>query len=85
MSHIPGQRPKDAKPIKEERINLPILTLVNGLYSFMMWDRLAKDPDDPSREYHWSHFDVLRVENGTIKEHLDEAIIKPPHVGRADN
>jgi hypothetical protein len=48
MSHIPGQRPKDAKPIKEERINLPILTLVNGPYSFMMWDRLAKDPDDPS-------------------------------------
>lgn len=86
MSHIPGRRPEDAKPIKEEWINAPILTLVNGPYSFMMWDRVAKDPDDPSREYHWNHFDVLRVENGMIKEHWDEAVINPPQpVGRTDN
>jgi predicted SnoaL-like aldol condensation-catalyzing enzyme len=43
----------------------------------MMWDRTAKDPDDPSREYKWNHFDVVRIEN-LIKEHWDEARINPP-------
>jgi hypothetical protein len=32
----------------------------------------------PSREYHWDHFDVVRAENGRIKEHWDEAVINPP-------
>jgi predicted SnoaL-like aldol condensation-catalyzing enzyme len=55
-----------------------VLTLINGPYSFMMWDRTAKDPDDPSREYKWNHFDVVRIENNLIKEHWDEARINPP-------
>jgi hypothetical protein len=46
----------------------------------MMWDRTAKDPDDPSRQYHWDHFDVVRTEN-KIKEHWDEAVITPPQRG----
>ena len=37
----------------------------------------AKDPDDPTREYKWNHFDVVRIE-GLIKEHWDEARINPP-------
>ncbi len=47
-------------------------------YSFMMWDRTAKDPDDPNREYKWNHFDVVRIENNLIKEHWDEARLNPP-------
>ncbi|MGA2213877.1 MAG: nuclear transport factor 2 family protein [Bryobacteraceae bacterium] len=78
MSRIPGRRPEDAKPIKPEWINPPVLTLINGPYSFMMWDRTSKDPDDPSRMYKWNHYDVVRVENGHIKEHWDEAVINPP-------
>jgi hypothetical protein len=62
MSRIPGRRPEDAKPIQEAWINPPALTLIDGPYSLMMWDRTAKDPDDPSREYHWDHFDVVRGE-----------------------
>ena len=81
MSRIPGRRPEDAKAIKPEWINPPVLTLVNGPYCFFMWDRKAKDPDDPSREYTWNHFDVVRVENGLIKEHWDEAVIAPPQQG----
>jgi predicted SnoaL-like aldol condensation-catalyzing enzyme len=77
MSRIPGRRPEDAKPIKPEWINPTSLTLVNGPYVFMMWDRTAKDPDDPNREYKWNHFDVVRLENGLIKEHWDEARINP--------
>jgi predicted SnoaL-like aldol condensation-catalyzing enzyme len=50
----------------------------------MMWDRTAKDPDDPSREYHWDHFDLVRTDNGKIKEHWDEAVINPPQPARAN-
>jgi predicted SnoaL-like aldol condensation-catalyzing enzyme len=58
--------------------------LIDGPYSLMMWDRTAKDPDDASREYHWDHFDVVRAENGKIKEHWDEAVINPPQPARGN-
>ena len=75
MSARPGRVPEEIKP---EWKNAPVLTLVNGPYVLFMWDRMAKDPDDPSREYKWNHFDVVRIENGLIKEHWDEAVIAPP-------
>jgi predicted SnoaL-like aldol condensation-catalyzing enzyme len=79
MSRIPGRRPEDAKPIAPEwPRGAPALTLIDGPYSLMMWDRQAKDPDDPSKMYTWNHYDVVRVENGKIKEHWDEARINPP-------
>ena len=81
MSRIPGRRAEDAKTIKPEWLNPPVLTLLNGPYCLFMWDRKAKDPDDASREYTWNHFDVVRVEKGLIKEHWDEARINPPAAG----
>ena len=75
MSSRPGRRPEDAKPIKDEWIDPPVLTLVNGPYCLMMAQRTAKDPVDPSREYKWNHFNVIRVENGLIKEHWDDFLI----------
>jgi predicted SnoaL-like aldol condensation-catalyzing enzyme len=81
MSRIPGRRPGDAKPIKPEWPSPPSLTLVNGPYCLFMWDRTAKDPDNPGREYKWNHFDVVRAEKGLIKEHWDEARINLPQPG----
>ncbi len=82
MSRIPGRRPEDAKPIGPEwPRGAPSLTLIDGPYSLMMWDRQAKDPDDPGKMYMWNHYDVVRVENGKIKEHWDEAVINPPQPG----
>jgi len=78
MSRVPGRTPRD---IKTEWVNPPVLTLINGPYSFMMWDRTARDPDDPNREYKWNHFDLVRIENNLIKEHWDEARINPPAPG----
>ena len=75
MSRVPGRTPREIKP---EWVNAPVLTLINGPYSIMMWERRAKDPDDPTREYNWNHFDVVRIENNLIKEHWDEARINPP-------
>lgn len=75
MNRVPGRVPQEIKP---EWKNPPVLTLVNGPYAYMMWDHKAKDPADPSKEYVWNHFDVLRVENGLVKEHWDEAVLDPP-------
>jgi predicted SnoaL-like aldol condensation-catalyzing enzyme len=79
MSRVPGRVPEEIKP---EWKNAPVLTLINGPYSVMMWDRKAKDPADPSKEYVWNHYDVVRMENGLIKEHWDEAVINPPQAGK---
>jgi predicted SnoaL-like aldol condensation-catalyzing enzyme len=79
MSRVPGRVPE---PIKPEWKNAPALTLINGPYSVMMWDRKAKDPADPSKEYVWNHYDVVRMENGLIKEHWDEAVINPGQAGK---
>jgi predicted SnoaL-like aldol condensation-catalyzing enzyme len=78
MSRVPGRTPQEIKP---EWKNAPVLTLIDGPYSVMMWDRMAKDPDDPSKMYTWNHYDVVRMENGKIKEHWDEARINPPQPG----
>ena len=83
MSKIPGRGPADAKEIKPEWLNAPVLTLIDGPYSLMMWDRTSKDPDDASKEYKWNHYDVVRMENGHIKEHWDEARIAPPRPNSA--
>jgi predicted SnoaL-like aldol condensation-catalyzing enzyme len=72
MSRVPGRVPQ---PIKPEWKTAPALTLVNGPYVLMMWDRKEKDPADPTKEYTWNHFDLLRIENGWVKEHWDEATI----------
>jgi predicted SnoaL-like aldol condensation-catalyzing enzyme len=75
MSKRPGRQPREIKP---EWPNPPALTLIDGPYSVMMWDRMSKDPDDPGKMYTWNHYDVVRMENGHIKEHWDEARINPP-------
>jgi predicted SnoaL-like aldol condensation-catalyzing enzyme len=75
MSRVPGRVPQ---PIHEEWKNPPVLTLVNGPYAVMMWDRKEKDPADPTKEYTYNHYDAVRVENGMVKEHWDEAVINPP-------
>jgi predicted SnoaL-like aldol condensation-catalyzing enzyme len=75
MSERPGRRPEDAKPIKDEWIDPPVLILVNGPYCLVMMQRTAKDPDDPSKTYQWNHFNVVRVEKGMIEEHWDDFIV----------
>jgi predicted SnoaL-like aldol condensation-catalyzing enzyme len=75
MSRVPGRTPEEIKP---EWKNAPVLTLINGPYSLMMWERKSKDPADPGKEYVWDHFDVVRVEKGLIKEHWDEAVLDSP-------
>jgi len=78
MSRVPGRTPQE---IKKEWKSEPTLTLVDGPYVVMMWDRKDKDPSDATKEYVWDHFDVVRVD-GQIKEHWDEAVINAPQAGK---
>ena len=57
MSRTPGRTPQAIKP---EWVRPPSLTLVSGPYVVFMFDRTEKDPNDPSKEYVWNHFDVIR-------------------------
>jgi len=74
MSRVPGRTPQEIKP---EWVRPPLLTLVSGPYVVFLFERMDKDPNDLSKEYAWTHFDVIRIENGLIKEHWDEAVIAP--------
>ncbi len=79
MSMRPGRRPEDAKPLQPEWRNPPILTLINGPYSMMIWPRPGeKDPDDPRKTYNFYHYDLVKVEKGMVKEHWDEFVVNPP-------
>jgi len=60
----------------------PVLRLADASYVLMMWDYTETDPVDATREYVRNHFNVLRIENGTEKEHWDEGQIKPPAKGK---
>jgi len=79
MARTPGRTPQEIKP---EWVRPPSLTLVSGPYVVFMFDRTDKDPNDPSKEYVWNHFDVIRIENGLIKEHWDEAVMAAPAAPR---
>jgi predicted SnoaL-like aldol condensation-catalyzing enzyme len=57
---------------RETQKGAPALTLVSGPYVLMMWDVKAPDPADPAKQYVYSHFDMVRVENGLIKEHWND-------------
>jgi predicted SnoaL-like aldol condensation-catalyzing enzyme len=58
--------------IKPEWKEAPALSLTSGPFVVIMWNQKGKDPSDPNREYIWNHYDVIRIENGLIKEHWDE-------------
>jgi predicted SnoaL-like aldol condensation-catalyzing enzyme len=50
-----------------------------------MRDTKAKDPLDPQKEYVRDHFDIVRIENGMIAEHWDEAKKAAPVATQAKN
>ena len=75
VSRMPSRPPQEIKP---EWKSAPVLTIADGPYVLMMWDRKGQDPTDPAKEYIWNHFDVVRIENGFIREHWDQDQIAPP-------
>src|ERR1700730_15646685 len=59
MSRNPNRK---VETIKEEWKNNPAAILTSGDLVFMMFDREAKAPADPSKTYKYNSFDMLRVD-----------------------
>jgi len=66
------------EPIKPEWKRPPALILTSGDIVFFLIDNMGKDPTDPSKQYKYNWFDMLRVQNGMIVEHWDAARKNPP-------
>jgi predicted SnoaL-like aldol condensation-catalyzing enzyme len=66
------------EPLKPEWKRPAALTLVSGNMVLMMFDRVSKDPADPTKDYKWNWFDMVRVDGGMIQEHWDQAVKNPP-------
>jgi predicted SnoaL-like aldol condensation-catalyzing enzyme len=49
----------------------PTLMFASGAYVFVMSKQALKDPDDPGETYPAYWFDLVRVENGLVREHWD--------------
>ena len=71
--NVVGVKPKTPIPAKLDPE--PVVKGAKGDFVFVVFEQQSQDP---SREYAWDHFDLIRVENGLIKEHWDEAVIAPP-------
>ena len=57
--------------IQAEWKRAPVLQFVNGPYVFMMWEHKHPEPSNASLDYTSNSFEVLRVEDGVIKEAWD--------------
>ena len=75
MARPASRPPEDIRP---EWKSAPILTVAKGPFVLMMWNVNDKDPADPAKRYIRNHFDLLRVTDGQVQEHWDEARIEHP-------
>jgi predicted SnoaL-like aldol condensation-catalyzing enzyme len=66
------------EPIKAEWKDKPSLVITSGDLVLLMFDRMSPDPADPTKQYKWNWFDMLRIENGMATEHWDMAKKNPP-------
>ena len=75
---LSGRTPVNPLPDALKPEQLPILALSQGDIVTLIWDRVAKDPADPSKAYHYNAFDAFRIKNGKVAEHWDAAMKNPP-------
>jgi len=60
-------------PLHKEIMPLPDLLVAKDGMVLMMYDRQEKDPQDASKIVTTSRFEMVRIENGKVKEHWDTA------------
>jgi predicted SnoaL-like aldol condensation-catalyzing enzyme len=77
-----GALNRPVEPIKPEWKNPPTLVIASGPYVILMRDTQADDPANPGQKYTWDHFDMVRIADGKIQEHWDEAEKAAPPAGR---
>ena len=65
ISHKPEVAGQTIRP---EWKHAPVLQFANGPYVVTMWEHKDVDPSDAAREYTRNSFEVLRLEDGLVKE-----------------
>jgi predicted SnoaL-like aldol condensation-catalyzing enzyme len=65
ISHKPELAGQTIRP---EWKHAPVLQFANGRYVVTMWEHKDADPSDPAWKYTRNYFEVVRIENGLIKE-----------------
>jgi predicted SnoaL-like aldol condensation-catalyzing enzyme len=61
-------------PIQPTLKNPPIYVVASGDRVILIFEHEAADPHDASRKYKYNSFDMLRVADGKIQEHWDNAM-----------
>jgi predicted SnoaL-like aldol condensation-catalyzing enzyme len=62
------------QPIDPTLRNPPIYVVANGDRVIMIFEHEATDPHDSSKKYKYNSFDMLRVSEGKIRVHCDNAM-----------
>jgi predicted SnoaL-like aldol condensation-catalyzing enzyme len=52
--------------------------LRKGDYVVLVWNHSAVDPANPRQTYSYNRFDCLRIQNGKVQEHWDDAQKQAP-------
>lgn len=60
-------------PIPAKLSPEPVVSGAKGDFVWLIWEREEKDPRDPSKTYHYNTFDIMRIQNGKVQEHWDDA------------
>jgi predicted SnoaL-like aldol condensation-catalyzing enzyme len=64
---------KQPKPVEATLKNPPALVIAEGDLVTLVWKRLRPEPTDTTKRYEAFWFDVMRVKDGKLVEHWDNA------------
>jgi predicted SnoaL-like aldol condensation-catalyzing enzyme len=73
-----------AEPIPDRLPNPPAVAFGKGDYVVLVWNHSAVDPTNPRQTYNYNSFDCLRIQNGKVQEHWDDAQKQAPPPARGN-
>jgi len=71
-------------PIPDRLPDPPAVAFGKGGYVVLVWNHSAVDPANPGRTYTYNSFDCLRIQNGKVQEHWDDAQKQAPRPARGN-
>ena len=71
-------------PIPDRLPNPPAVAFGKGDYVVLVWNHSGVDPANPKQTYNYNSFDCLRIRNGKVQEHWDDAQKQAPPPARGN-
>jgi predicted SnoaL-like aldol condensation-catalyzing enzyme len=72
-----GSLGKPVDPIPTKLSPEPVVSGAKGDFVWLIWEHQDKDPRDAAKTYYYNSFDILRIQNGKVQEHWDDARKQP--------